>query len=114
MSWTSLRDGLDEVIDGGGRAFQRGDLGNGVCGGEGDTVAVATCFGCWYVYAVVAIVIWSGTDIPAVLAVVGPAVFALLFFIIDDDLGSYWYQWGFVEVKGAKQFLISGKLWINA
>ena len=31
--------------------------------------------------------IWSGTDIPAVLAVVGPASFALLFFLIDNVCG---------------------------
>ena len=69
-----MRHGLDEVISGGGHAFRRGDPRDGVCGEEeGDTVAVATGFGGWYVYAVVAIVIWSVTDIPAMLAVVGPA-----------------------------------------
>ena len=53
-----MRDGLDEVINGSGRVFQRGDLRDGVCGGEeGDTVAVATCLGGWYVDTVVAIVV---------------------------------------------------------
>ena len=66
-----MRDGLDEVVDGGSRAFGGGDLRDGVCGGEeGDAVAVAACLGGWYVYAVVAIVVWSGADIPAMLAVV--------------------------------------------
>ena len=61
-------DGLNEVINGGGRAFQRGYLRDGVCGREeGDAVAVATCFGGRYEYAVVAIVVWSGADIPSVL-----------------------------------------------
>ena len=84
-----FRNGLDEVIDGGSRVFRRGDLENGVCGGEeGDTVAVTISFGGWYVYVVVATVAGTGTDIPAVLAVVGPAGFALLVFLIDDDLGS--------------------------
>ena len=66
-----MRDGLDEVIDGGSRAFRGGDLRDGVRGGEeGDAVAVATCLGGWYVYAVVVIVVWSGADVPAMLAVV--------------------------------------------
>ena len=84
-----MRDSLDEVIDGGGRVFRRDDLGDGVCGREkGDTVAVVTSFGGWYVCLIVAIVVRSGTDIPAVLAVVGPAGFALLLFLIDNDFGS--------------------------
>ena len=59
-----MRDGLDEVIDG-------GSLKDGVRGGEeGNAVAVATCLGGWDVYAVVAIVVWSWVDIPAMLAVV--------------------------------------------
>ena len=66
-----MRDGLDEVIDGGSLAFGGGDLRDDVRGGEeGDAVAVATCLGGWYVYAVVAIVVWSGADVPAMLAVV--------------------------------------------
>ena len=82
-------DGLDEVINGGGHAFHMGDLEIDVCGGEeGDTVAVGTSFGGSYVYAVVVIVVGSGTDILAVLAVVGPAGFALLCILIDDDFGS--------------------------
>ena len=53
-----MPDGLDEVIDGGGRAFRGGDLWDSVCGGEvGNAVAVATCFGEWYAYAVVTIVV---------------------------------------------------------
>ena len=70
-SWAILRDGLDEVINGGSRAFGGGDLRDGVRGGEeGNAVAVATCLGGWYVYVVVAIVVWSGADIPAMLAMV--------------------------------------------
>ena len=66
-----MRDGLDEVINGGSRAFGGGDLRDGVRGGEeGDAVAVATCLGGWYVYAVVAIVVWIWANIPAMLAVV--------------------------------------------
>ena len=80
-SRASLRDGLDEVINGGGRAFGRGDLRDGVCGGEeGNAIAVVTCLGGWYVDAVVAVVVWSRADIPSVLAMVGPAGLVLLFF----------------------------------
>ena len=84
-----MRDGLDEIIDDGSRAFCRGDLGVGVCGGEeGNTVADATGFGGWYVYPLVGIVIWRGTNIPAMLAVVGPSGVVLPFFLIDNDLSS--------------------------
>ena len=82
-------DDLDEVIDGGGRAFRRGDLRDGVRGGEeSDAVAVATCFGGWYIYVVVAIVVWSRTGIPTVLTVVGPAGLLLLVLFVNNDFGS--------------------------
>ena len=45
-----MRDGLDEVIDDGSRAFGGRDLRDGVRGGEEvGAVAVATCLGGWYV-----------------------------------------------------------------